>query len=77
MVNWFTRFTLRMLFGVRVETPKPAIDRHQTFKLSAVEAAAGGEKTVTIKNGLREKETGCERSCGRKNRQQHPTQGHG
>jgi len=30
MVNWFTRLTLRMLFGVRVETPKPGIDRRQS-----------------------------------------------
>ncbi len=51
MVNWFTRLTLRMLFGVRIETPKPGIDIHQPFKLSAVEATAGGEKTVTLKTG--------------------------
>ena len=55
MVNWFTRFTLRMLFGVRVETPKPGNDIHQPFKLSAVEAASGGEKTVTLKTSLGKK----------------------
>ena len=49
MVNWFTRFTLRMLFGVKVQ--KPGIDLHQNFKLSADEAANGGEKTVTVKTG--------------------------
>jgi DnaJ-class molecular chaperone len=52
MLSWFTRFTLRMLFGVRIESPKPGIDKRQKFELSAVEAAAGGEKTVTVKTGL-------------------------
>ena len=55
MVNWFTRFTLRMLFGVPLEAPKQGIDRHQTFKLSASEAANGAEKSVSIKNGLKTK----------------------
>ena len=50
MLAWLTRFTLRMLFGVRME--KPGIDIRQKFKLSAVEAAAGGEKAVTLKTGL-------------------------
>jgi hypothetical protein len=44
-----------MLFGVRVETPKPGIDRRQKFELSASEAEEGIEKTVIIKNGLRTK----------------------
>ena len=52
MVNWFTRLTLRMLFGVRVETPKPGIDIHCPFKLSLEEAASGGEKTVKLENKL-------------------------
>jgi DnaJ-class molecular chaperone len=55
MLSWFTRFTLRMLFGVRMETPKPGIDKRQKFELSAVEAATGGEKTVTVKTGLGKK----------------------
>ena len=55
MVNWFTRLTLRMLFGVRVETPKPGIDRRQKFELSVSEAEEGIEKTVVIKNGFRTK----------------------
>ncbi|MGP8080388.1 MAG: DnaJ domain-containing protein [Dehalococcoidales bacterium] len=46
MIKWFTNFTLRMLFGV-----KPRIDMRIKFKLSAVEAASGGEKTVTLKTG--------------------------
>jgi DnaJ-class molecular chaperone len=50
MVKWFTNFTLRMLFGV-----KARIDMRLKFKLSAVEAAAGGEKTVTLKTGLGKK----------------------
>jgi curved DNA-binding protein CbpA len=49
MVNWFTRFTLKTLFGVEVQ--KPGIDIRQNFKLSADEASAGGEKTVTLKTG--------------------------
>ena len=53
MLAWFTRFTLRMLFGVRVE--KQGIDIRQKFELSAVEAASGGEKTVTLKTGLGKK----------------------
>jgi DnaJ-class molecular chaperone len=53
MVTWFTRLTLKMLFGV--EPPKPVIDIHQLFKLSAGEAASGGEKTVTLKTGLGKK----------------------
>ena len=53
MLAWFTRFTLRMLFGVRAE--KPGIDMRQKFELSAVEAASGGEKTVTVKTGLGKK----------------------
>ena len=55
MVNWLTRFTLRMLFGVRMAPPKPAIDIRRPFKLSAMEAASGGEKTVTLKTGLGKK----------------------
>ena len=55
MLAWFTRFTLRMLFGVREETPKPGIDKRQKFELSAIEAASGGEKTVTVKTGLGKK----------------------
>jgi curved DNA-binding protein CbpA len=50
MVKWFTGFTLRMLFGVRVP-----LDIRQNFKLSAVEASSGGEKTVTLKTGLGKK----------------------
>ncbi|MDD5289142.1 MAG: DnaJ domain-containing protein [Dehalococcoidales bacterium] len=53
MVVWFTRFTLRMLFGVRLETPKGAIDSHRPLELTATEAASGVEKAVTVKNGLR------------------------
>jgi len=55
MVNWFTKLTLRMLFGVRVDKPKPAIDKHQPFKLSATEATNGVEKSVTVKNGRQTK----------------------
>jgi DnaJ-class molecular chaperone len=55
MVNWLTKLTVRMLFGVRVDTPKPGIDRHQTFKLSAAEAVNGIEKTVTVKNSRQTK----------------------
>lgn len=50
MVKWFTRFTLKMLFGVRVP-----VDIRQNFKLSAIEAASGGEKTVNLKTGLGKK----------------------
>ena len=50
MVNWFTRLTLRMLFGVRAQAPKPGIDIRQTFKLSLAEAMDGTEKTVRVKN---------------------------
>lgn len=52
IVTWLTRFTLRMLFGVRMETKKPGMDKRQKFELSADEAMAGVEKTVSIKNGL-------------------------
>ena len=55
MVNWFTRLTLRMLFGVRVGTPKPGIDRHRAVNLSAIEAINGVEKTVIVKNGRQTK----------------------
>ena len=55
ILAWFTRFTLRMLFGVRVENQKPGIDKRQKFELSAVEAASGGEKVVTLKTGLGKK----------------------
>ena len=51
-MTWLTRFTLRMLFGVRMETKKPGMDKRQKFELSADEAMAGVEKTVSIKNGL-------------------------
>jgi DnaJ-class molecular chaperone len=50
MVKWFTRLTLKMLFGLRVP-----VDIRQNFKLSAVEAVAGGEKTMTLKTGLGKK----------------------
>jgi hypothetical protein len=44
-----------MLFGVRVENPKPGIDKRQKFELSADEAVSGGEKTVTLQTGLGKK----------------------
>ena len=50
MMKWFTRFTLKMLFGVRVP-----VDIRQNFRLSAIEAASGGEKTVNLKTGLGKK----------------------
>jgi len=53
MVNWFSRITLKMLFGV--ELSKPGIDKHQPLKLSAAEAAGGVEKSVTVKNGRQTK----------------------
>jgi curved DNA-binding protein len=53
VVNGFIKLTLRMLFGVSLDTPKPGIDKHQTFELSASEAASGVEKSVSVKNGLR------------------------
>jgi hypothetical protein len=52
MVKGFIKLTLRMLFGVSLDTPKPGIDRHQQFELSASEAASGTEKSVTVRNGL-------------------------
>jgi DnaJ-class molecular chaperone len=55
MVKGFIKLTLRMLFGVSLDTPKPDIDRHQPFQISASEAAVGTEKSVTVKNGLRRK----------------------
>ncbi len=55
MIRGFIKLTLRMLFGVRLDTPKAGIDRHQTFELSASEAATGVEKAVIIKNGLKVK----------------------
>jgi DnaJ-class molecular chaperone len=55
MVKGFIKLTLRMLFGVRLDTPKLGIDRHQPFKLSASEASTGTEKSITIRNGLRAK----------------------
>jgi DnaJ-class molecular chaperone len=51
MIKWFTRMTLKMLFGVSVEPPKPAVDMRQPFQLTAKEAAAGGEKIATLKIG--------------------------
>jgi DnaJ-class molecular chaperone len=53
MISWFTRYTVKTLLGV--EIPKPPEDLRQPFKLSAVEAASGGEKTVTLKTGLGKK----------------------
>jgi DnaJ-class molecular chaperone len=50
MVKWFTRLTLKMLFGLRVP-----VDMRQNLKLSAVEAVVGGEKTMTLKTGLGKK----------------------
>jgi DnaJ-class molecular chaperone len=55
MVKGFIKLTLRMLFGVRLDTPKAGIDRHQTFELAASEASTGTEKSVTVRNGLRAK----------------------
>jgi DnaJ-class molecular chaperone len=39
-----------MLFGLRVP-----VDIRQNLKLSAIEAVAGGEKTMTLKTGLGKK----------------------
>ncbi len=50
IVKWFTRLTLKMLFGLRVP-----VDIRQNLKLSAIEAVAGGEKTMTLKTGLGKK----------------------
>jgi len=53
MISWFTRYTVKTFLGV--EIPKPPEDLRQPFKLSAAEAASGGEKTVTLKTGLGKK----------------------
>ncbi len=55
MVNGFIRLTLRMLFGIRMDTPKKGTDRHQPFVLTAAEAVGGIEKSVMIRSGLRAK----------------------
>jgi DnaJ-class molecular chaperone len=55
MVKGFIKLTLRMLFGVRLDTPNAGIDRHQPFEISASEATAGVEKSVSVKDGLKKK----------------------
>jgi hypothetical protein len=61
MIKWFSNFTLRMLFGM-----KPRVDMRRNFKLSAAEAAAGVEKTVTLKTGLGKKKLAVNIPAGMK-----------
>jgi DnaJ-class molecular chaperone len=53
MVRGFIKLMLRTLFGIRLNEPKVGLDEHKVFKIAASEAAGGGEKRVTVRNGLR------------------------
>lgn len=48
-----TRFSVRVLFGVRLPPLKDSLDTQQELKLAPSEALAGTEKKVVIKRGLR------------------------
>jgi DnaJ-class molecular chaperone len=55
-ISGLTRFSLRTLFGI--ELPKPAkerLDEWRELDVTASEAEAGGEKTIKVKRGLRNK----------------------
>ncbi len=55
-ISGLTRFSLRTLFGI--ELPKPAkerLDEWRELEVTASEAKVGGEKSIKVKRGLRNK----------------------
>jgi DnaJ-class molecular chaperone len=55
-MSGLTRFSLRTLFGIDLPKPSKArLDEWRELEITVSEAKAGGEKTVNIKRGLRNK----------------------